>query len=305
MAPPPVALFAFRRPDLLVRTLDALRANGVERIHAFSDGPRDAADVPGVTAVRRVLAAADWAEFHIVERSHNLGLGTSIVAGVTAVLAEHDAVIVCEDDLVAVPGAVAWLTAALDRYRDDARVLSVSAWTHPRVTPRDVADRPFFSARVNTLFWGTWARAWHGMDTGTASERLAAYAARGGDPAAYGADLPLQAAAERTRNIWAVRFIAQHLAAGGLSVCPPWTMVQHIGYEPRATNAVHDPTWDQPAPTHAAPIPATWPEPAEHPDAARLWREAVAVELAARRPSGLVHRAADVARRWLRRRGSG
>ena len=300
-SPPPIALFAFRRPDLLARTLDALRANGVTRVHAFSDGPRDAADVPAVTEVRRVLAAADWAEVRVIERSHNLGLGASIIAGVSAVLAEHEAVIVCEDDLVAVPGAVAWLAAALDRYRDDARVLSVSAWTHPRVTPRDVGDGPFFSARVNTLFWGTWARAWRGMETGTASERLAAYAARGGDVARYGADLPMQAAVERTRNIWAVRFIAQHLALGGLSVCPPWTMVQHVGYELRATNAVHDPTWDQPPPARAAPIPATWPEPVEHPDVARLWREAVAVELAAGRPPGLVRRAAAAARRWLRR----
>jgi len=286
----PIALFGYRRADLLARTLAALRHNGVTLIHAFSDGPRDASDDAQVAEVRRLLRAVDWADLRLVERESNLGLGRSLVDGVTAVLAQHDSVIVCEDDLVAVPGTVAWLSAALDHYRDDSRVMSVSAWTHPRVTPRDVGAAPFFSARVNTLFWGTWARGWRGMDVGSAADRLAEFARGGGDPAAYGADIPTQAAGERARNIWAVRFIAQHLAQHTLSLCPPWTMVEHIGYDPRATNAVSDPTWEQAAPRKAAPIPARWPASVEHPAVARLWREAVEVELAAGRAPSLVAR---------------
>ena len=293
----PVALFAYTRPDLLTRTLQSLKENDIPLIYAFSDGARQATDEPLVQQVRTILRAVTWARVVLVEREKNLGLGTNIVSGTTEVLTNHDAVIVCEDDLVAVPGTVAWLSAALDHYRDDDRVMSVSGWTHPRVTPPGIGSAPFFSPRVNTLFWGTWARAWRGMDTGSASGRLSAYATAGGDPAAYGADLPLQAAAERERNIWAVRFIADHMARQGLSLCPPWSMVEHIGYDARATNAVHDPTWYQPAPGRAAPIPAVWPEPAEHPAIAGLWRAAVEVELAAGAPPSFFARV----RRRLRR----
>lgn len=282
----PVALFAHARPDLLARTLEGLRANAVPLIYAFSDGPRGEAEVAHVAAVRAVLHDVTWAEVVHVERMDNLGLGRSILAGVTQVFAQHDTVIVCEDDLFVAPGAYRYLTAALDHYHDDPRVFSASAWTHARVTPATVGDHPFFSHRVNTLFWGAYARSWQGMDRGSAAERLAQYAGQGGDPASYGADVPLYAASEGTRNLWAVRFIADHLARGGLSLCPPWTMVEHLGYDSRATNARFDPTWDAPIEGAAPPIPVIWPTVEEHPEIAALWRRAVEVEMVAGRPRG-------------------
>ena len=282
----PVALFAHARPDLLARTLGGLRANAVPLIYAFSDGPRGQTDMANVADVRAMLHAVTWAEVVHVERKDNLGLGRSILAGVTHVFERHNTAIICEDDLLIGPGAYQYLSTALDHYHDDPRVFSASAWTHARVTPATVDDQPFFSARVNTLFWGAYARAWRGMDQGTAAARMARFAAQGGNPGAYGADLPLYAASERERNLWAVRFIADHLARGGLSLCPPWTMVEHMGYDPRATNARSDPTWDAPIESAAPPIPSIWPTVEEHPEIAALWHRAVEVEMAAGRPRG-------------------
>ena len=282
----PVALFAHARPDLLARTLEGLRANAVPLIYAFSDGPRGESEIANVTAVRAVLHDVAWAEIVHVERTENFGLRRSILAGATDVFARHATAIICEDDLLVAPGAYRYLTAALDHYHDDPRVFSVSAWTHTRVTPTTVGDQPFFSRRVNTLFWGAYARSWRGMDQGTSAERLAQYAADGGDPASYGMDLPLYAASEGMVNHWDVQFIADHLARGGLSLCPPWTMVEHMGYDPRATNARSDPTWDAPIERAAPPIPPVWPTVEEHPEIAALWRRAVEIELAAGRPRG-------------------
>jgi hypothetical protein len=287
----PVALFAYRRPDLLARTLASLRANGVTLIHAFSDGPRSPADAPLVDEVRSVLRAVDWADVRLTARPTNVGLGVSVVGGISEVLALHDATLVSEDDLEMAPGTVTWVTAALEHYRDDSRVYSVSAWTHPRVTPPLRDAEPFFSPRVSGLFFGTWARAWRGMEHSTASGLLRRYAERGGNPEAYGRDIPAQASVEQERNLWAARFVAHHLAEGKLSVCPPWTMVEHLGYDPRASNAPQDPYWhlkpDRPAP----PVPVTWPEPVEHPAIARLWRAAVAEEDRLARPPSLARRA--------------
>lgn len=276
----PVALFAYDRVDLLARTLEGLRANAVPLIHAFSDGPRDAAATERVDAVRRLLRSVDWTEVVLTERSENQGLGRSIVSGTSEVFARHAHAIVCEDDLVVAPGAYAYLCAALAHYEAEPRVMSVSGWTHPLVTPAGIGDSPFFSARVNTYFWGAWARSWKGMDEGTALDRLDRCRERGEDTARYGRDLLDMAALEGTRNLWAVRWIAQHLANGGLSLCPPWTMVDHMGIDPRATNAAFLPTWDQRIERPAPGVPERWPEPVEHPGIGALWRRAVELEYA-------------------------
>src|ERR1035441_9936066 len=84
-APVPVAFFAYRRADLVARTLAALRANGVTLIHAFSDGARGDGDKADVAEVRRVLRSVDWADLRLVGRPGNLGIeGTEagIVRGI-------------------------------------------------------------------------------------------------------------------------------------------------------------------------------------------------------------------------------
>ncbi len=263
----PVILFAYARPDHLARTLASLRENAVPRIVAFADGAKGEADAPRVAAVRAQLRAIDWCEVRIVERSQNLGLGKNVLAGVSEIAAQDAAFVVWEDDLIAVPGAYAWVCAALRRYADDQRVMSVTAWTHPRVTPASVGDAPYFDGRAECWVWGAWARSWLGMTEQTAPEKIADV----GDPAAYGADLPLMAEREQAQNIWAVRWLYHHLQHGGLCVRPPWSMVEHIGFDPLATNAASATAWANPPLRPAPPIPAMWPEAREHPQCRALW----------------------------------
>lgn len=273
-SPIPVVLFAYRRLDHLERTLASLRENGVPRIIAYADGAKDAAGRADVAAVRTRLRAVDWCDLTLIPRDENLGLGRNILAGVTDVATRHDAFVVWEDDLVAVPGTYAWLCAALRQYAEDHRVMSVTGWTHPRVTPTDVGDRPYFDGRAECWVWGSWARAWRGMNAATAAEKMVAAEKRGIASDAYGVDLPLMAEAELRQNIWAVRWLYHHLEHGGLCVRPPWSMVDHIGFDPRATNAAAATAWAQPSLPAAPPIPENWPTPNEHPACRGLWRKA-------------------------------
>jgi len=268
----PVALFAYSRPDHLARVLACLRTNEVPLLCVFADGTKGAADAPAVAAVRRLLRAIDWAEVRLVERTENLGLGRNVLAGVAAVAAEHVAFVVWEDDLIAVPGTYAWLCAALRHYAGDARVMSATAWTHPRVTPSGLGSQPYFDARAECWVWGAWARSWRGMEE-TALAKLAAAGARGLAADAYGADLPVMARQEAHKNIWAVRWLYHHLQHGGLCLRPPWSMVEHIGFD-LATNATAAADWANRPLAVAPPIPTTWPAPQEQPDCRRLWRAA-------------------------------
>ena len=185
-----------------------------------------------------------------------------------------EAFIVWEDDLICVPGTYAWLCAALRRYAGDQRVMSVTAWNHPRVTPGDLADQSYFDARAECWVWGAYARSWQGLDE-TAMQKLAACNASGVAGDAYGADLPAMARDESRKNIWAVRWLYHHLQHGGICLRPPVSLVEHIGFDDSATNAGPDANnWNNPSLPATVRVPTKWPEPREHPDCAALWRHA-------------------------------
>jgi hypothetical protein len=270
----PVVLFAYARPVHLVRALACLRENHVPAIYAFADGAKSDEDAPNVAKARVLLKAVDWCEVRLIERTENLGLGRNVLAGVSEVAGRHDAFIVWEDDLICVPGTYEWMCAALRHYANEPKVMSVSAWTHPRVTPKDVGGVPYFDARAECWVWGTWKRAWKGVTEETAVQKLAACTARGIAPDQYGSDLPIMAQAEQRQNIWAVRWLYHHLEHGGVCLRPPWSMVEHIGFDAQATNAATATEWANPPLQFAPSIPTRWPEPKEHLAVRKLWQSA-------------------------------
>ncbi len=265
----PIILFAYARPDHLRRTLNCLKANKVPLIYAFSDGPRTPDKTSAVSKVREMLKSIDWCEVVLCERESNLGLGRSILTGVTEVLKKHESAIIFEDDLICVPETYQYLCAALNNYKDDDRVMSVTGWTHPLVTPHDVTDLPYFDGRAECWVWGTWARAWQGMeiDAKTLTEQCKD---QGIDIYRYGADLVDMAKVELRKNIWAVRFLYWHILNKGLCLRPPCSMIEHIGFDSNATNASNESWLKNPPLKDAPPIPTLWPEPVEHPACSQL-----------------------------------
>ncbi len=270
----PIVLFAYARPEHLRQTLACLRENQAPLIYAFSDGPRTPDKAALVAQVRDILHSIDWCKVVLCEREENLGLGRSILTGVTAVLEQHEMCLVFEDDLVCVPGTYQYLAAALRHYQDDPRVMSVTGWTHPRVKPGDVLDQPYFDGRAECWLWGTWARAWHPMDR-DAKTLMGECAAKGIDVYRYGADLPEMAEVELEQNIWAVRFLYWHILKRGLCFRPPWSLVENTGFGAGATNTLESGAWSQKPPLKPCPpLPDQWPEAVEHPQCARLWQQA-------------------------------
>ena len=272
-APPPVVVFAYARPDTLQRTLACLRENQIPKLYAFCDGPRSSADDAGTHDIRALLRGVDWTDITIVERTKNLGLGRSIRAGVSEVLEQHESILVFEDDLICVPGTYRYLAAALEHYREDPKVMSVTGWTHPRVTPSNVTDQPYFDGRAESLLWGTWRRAWRGMHH-DALTLIAACRRLGIDPSRYGNDVLAMAEVERKRNIWAVRWLCLHILNGGLCMRPPRSLVDHIGLDHRASNAGGDDSWVLGELPPAPEIPTRWPDAIENSQCAELWQTA-------------------------------
>lgn len=268
----------------LARVLACLRENQVPLVYAYADGSKGLIDSADVAASRKLLREIDWCELRLIEREHNLGLGCNVLAGVTEVSTRHEAFIVWEDDLICVRGTYDWMCALLRHHFNDNCVLSVSGWTHPRVTPSDVGTAPYFDARADCWVWGAYARSWSGMKE-TALEKMCAAEKAGRHRDAYGGDLPIMAREELIKNTWAVRWLYHHFQRGGLCVRPPWSMVEHIGFDATATNAAGAHAWANPPLREAPPLPVVRPVPVEHPECRRLWQVA--------NPSGW--------RRWISR----
>jgi hypothetical protein len=292
----PVILFAYSRPEHLSRTLECLRTDKVPLIHAFSDGPKTPDAASRVAQVRQILRSIDWCELVIHENRENLGLGRAIRSGVSQVLKDYDAILVFEDDLVCVPGTYRYLSEALRHYADTLEVMSVTGWTHPRATPANVGNQPYFDGRAECWVWGTWARAWDGMEK-DAMTLVRECQAKGIDIYRYGADLIGMAEVELKHNIWAVRWLYLHILRGGLCLRPPHSLVEHIGLDELATNPGDGSAWLNPPLRPCPPLPHRWPVPEENPECSRLWRSAYG----AKPPNRLLKKARSVASKLKRK----
>ncbi|MEO0563283.1 MAG: glycosyltransferase [Chloroflexota bacterium] len=232
----PIALFVYNRPDTLTRTLDALQTDNVPLLYIFSDAPKRPAHDDGVQQVRDLIHRIDWTETHIIERESNYGLGRSILSGVSHVLEQHEAIIVFEDDLICAPGTYRYFSDVLQHYRDESRVMSITAWNNTELIPKGVTA-PYLDGRAESWTWATWRRAWHGLNHTDAMTLLHDYRRSDRDVRRYGEDVPAMALMEAERNLWLVRWILWHLVNDGLCLRPPHTMVEHIGYGTTASNA--------------------------------------------------------------------
>lgn len=163
---PPVALFAYARPDHTRRTLDALARNNGSidtDVTVFCDGARGDRDRDPVDAVARVLAGAKgFRSLRVIRRDRNIGLADNIIGGVNEILEMAGQVIVLEDDIETAPGFLDFMAAALDRYRDDRRVWHVSGWLYD--IDRTGLPDYFFWPVMNCWGWATWADRWAHFD---------------------------------------------------------------------------------------------------------------------------------------------
>lgn len=169
----PVAIFAFNRPQHLLRCLESVEANIGEvseiRVLVFSDGPRTAADDAAVQKVREVASTfASTLPIELVARESNWGLCMSIEEGVSSMMDRFGRGVILEDDLVIQPGALKFFDSALARYEEDRRVMQISGYqfsvelSQSAQSPEEVPGVEVDFLRITTSWgWATWSRAWN------------------------------------------------------------------------------------------------------------------------------------------------
>ncbi|MEO8005026.1 MAG: glycosyltransferase [Betaproteobacteria bacterium] len=238
----PIVLFAYKRPQHLRRTLDALRSNPSARhseLVIFSDAPRTAGDEQGVDKVRSLCRSVEgFKSVVVIERPSNLGLSRSIIDGVSSILKKHDRVIVVEDDLLVSPFFLDYMNEALDIYAEDETVYSIHGYLFPI---RIDLPETFFLKGADCWGWATWSRAWkHFQPDGTLLlDQLASLnlLSRLDFNGAFDYSGMLKQQIEGKVDSWAIRWQASVLLRQGLTLYPGRSLVRNFGFDDSGTHS--------------------------------------------------------------------
>jgi len=246
----PIVLFAYRRPDHLTRVLANLSANKLaaeSTLYVFSDGPKDPTLAKEVADVRALLDdIRNFAQVRIFRRESNFGLARSIIEGVTQVLAEHEQIIVLEDDIIVGRYFLQYMNDALNLYRNEERIASITGYCYPVMLP---VEETFFIRGAECWSWATWRNQWAKFNP-NGSELLANLYARN---LAYEFDylgnmpftLMLRNQIAGQLDSWAIRWHASCFLRDTLTLYPGRSLVQNIGFfDPRATHVSNTHAYD-------------------------------------------------------------
>jgi hypothetical protein len=156
-----IAVFAFRRPGHLSRVLASLvdqRWGTSLPVHLFLDGPRHQDDEEAVMATRLVAEAfVDRLRLSIHAAPVNRGLYNALTTGVGSVLADHEQVIVLEDDIFVSSYFLEYILAALACYVNTPKVCSIHGYLPPLSMPM---PETFFLRGADCWGWATWRDRW-------------------------------------------------------------------------------------------------------------------------------------------------
>lgn len=233
----PIALFTYRRTDLLGAVLDSLEACAEfadSDVFVFSDGPKNAAAAEDVERVRALIRGRLRPNMTLIEAPENRGLANSIIAGVSRLCDEYGRAIVIEDDLIVSPVLLTWFNAALDRYAEEPRVMQVSGHASSASGPSN-REQGVFLPVTTSWGWATWKRAWDAFDpaaTGWEALKADQLLRRRFD---LGGRHPYSEMLERQMrgevDSWAIRWYWTVFRSGGLVAFPPQTLVANRGQD--------------------------------------------------------------------------
>ncbi|MFA5385922.1 MAG: glycosyltransferase [Eubacteriales bacterium] len=241
MKPAPITLFTYNRPWHTRMTMEALLNNGLSsesELIIFSDGPKTSQDQQKIDEVRQyVRTVKGFRNITIVEHHQNLGLGQSIINGVSAVLKEHERIIILEDDLVTAPFFLRYMNDALELYGREEEVISVHGYIYP------VAEKlpaTFFLRGADCWGWGTWKRGWALFEENgqiLLDDLKKRHLTRQFDfNGAYRYTRMLKDQITGRNTSWAVRWYASAFLNNRLTLYPGISLVEHIGNDGTGTN---------------------------------------------------------------------
>ena len=232
----PIALFVYNRPQHTERTIKFLQQNELaaeSRLFIFSDGAKTTADQDKVAQVREFIKGVDgFKSVEIVESKTNMGLANSVISGVTKLTANYGQVIVFEDDLISSPYTLTYFNEALNRYREEEKVMHIGAYMYA-LKDENLAQSFFYRA-ATSWGWATWERAWQHFEPNIDtllkqfdSAKKHAFAIEN----TMNFWKQMQDFKNGKNNSWAIRWYASIFLKEGLTLNPSQSLVNNIGHD--------------------------------------------------------------------------
>ena len=239
----PIVVFSYNRPDHLRRTLEALAKNEwADRsvLYVFCDGPKADASPEQKERIARNREVArsitGFRELHVVEREKNVGLKNNIVGAVTEIVNRYGRIITLEDDVVSSVGFLRYMNDALELYKDDEKVMHVSAYFY--ANKETLPETFFYRVPYPGGGWGTWKRAWdHYSDDSAALYEY--WKTRWDEFNVFGGTSLQQQLEDNFTgriNTWFVKWHAVLLQMGGMSLFPKKALTTNIGFDGSGSN---------------------------------------------------------------------
>jgi hypothetical protein len=164
----PIILFVYKRLWHTQQTVESLKKNtfaNESNLFVFSDGPKNMEEKSQVDNVREyVKTIQGFKNLIIKENENNLGLANSVIRGVSEVIEKYKKAIVVEDDLISSPDFLRFINAALNFYKDNLKVFSISGYGFQIKIPGNYNQDVYIYQRSSSWGWGTWLDRWQKAD---------------------------------------------------------------------------------------------------------------------------------------------
>jgi len=158
----PIVFFIFKRPDTTKLVFEAIRQAQPSKLYIFADGPRQgvAHEEERCRITREVVQDIDWpCEVYRHYSDVNQGVDRQLVSALNLVFSREETAIILEDDCLPSQSFFRFCSELLDRYHDDARIMSISGanYLYDRFQS---SESYYFSKYHISGGWATWRRAW-------------------------------------------------------------------------------------------------------------------------------------------------
>ncbi len=230
----PVLILFFNRPQQLGQVFAQVKKARPSRLFLYQDGPRSDADLPGITACRKVVAQVDWeCEVETLYQERNFGCDPSEYISQKWAFSRVEKCVVLEDDDVPAVSFFSFCKELLDRYADDERITMISGFNVEEQTD-DVQGDYFFTTNFSIWGWASWRRVvdqwdehYTWLDNPVATRQLEELIRERG----YRDDfLPMcRKHREQGKAFYETIFWSHLLLSGGLAIVPRRNMINNLG----------------------------------------------------------------------------
>jgi len=155
----PIGLSTYKRISHLKKTIEALKKNKLaeeSELYIFSDAPKPG-DESEVKAVRDYIRTiCGFKKVYVIERKKN-NIVFNNRDGMRLLLNNFGKMIWLEEDVITAPGFLTFLNEALEYYKNNKRIISISAYTFPLNCLEKYDKDVFFIKRFNAWGFATWS----------------------------------------------------------------------------------------------------------------------------------------------------